>query len=60
MSLHGMKRVSQKRVGVDLMQVYQKVGEREGGGNGLKRILPKDTVTEVVVRSYFKEQEERG
>lgn len=32
MSLHGMKRVSQKRVGVDLMQVYQKVGEREGGG----------------------------
>lgn len=34
------------------------VNER-GGGNGLKRILPKDTVTEVVVRSYFKEQEER-
>lgn len=51
LALHGMKRIDQKRVGIDLIQVYQKVNEVQP--------LNKDTVTEMAVRTYFQRQHKK-
>lgn len=50
LALHGMKRINQKRVGNDLIQVYQKVDKVQ--------LLSKDTVTETAIRTYFQRQRE--
>lgn len=51
MALHGLKRIDQKRFGVDLIQVYRKTNAAGMPG--------RDTVTEAAVRNYFGRQQER-
>lgn len=45
MHIHGMKRVAQKRVGIDLIHCYQCTNEVEP--------LQKDTITRTAVEEYF-------
>lgn len=51
MALHGMKRMDQKRAGVDLIQVYKKTGEGQ--------VLGRDTVTASAVCMYFQRQNKK-
>lgn len=45
MRMHGMKRVAQKRVGIDLIHCYQCTNEEQP--------LQKDTITQPAVEKYF-------
>lgn len=51
MDIYGLRRIAQKRVGIDLIQCYKNVNESEG--------IQKDYITEQAVRNYFSAQEEK-
>lgn len=51
MDIYGLKRIAQKRVGIDLIQCYKNVNEFQG--------IQKDFITEKAVRNYFSNQEEK-
>lgn len=52
MALYGMERIDQIHAGVDLIQVYQKIGRLA--------VPVKDTVTKAAIYSYFKRQHEKS
>lgn len=51
MDLYGLKRIAQKRAGIDLIQCYKNVNRSRG--------IQRDFVTEKAVQKYFSGQEEK-